>query len=41
MWPGGTQAVITLRSRGKLVDALKTSLSESVARADLEGLHRK
>jgi hypothetical protein len=41
MWPGGTRAVITLRSKGKLVDALKTSLSESVARADLEGLHRK
>jgi Lysyl oxidase/Bacterial Ig domain len=41
MWPGGTRAVITLRSRGKLVDALKTSLWESVARADLEGLHRK
>jgi hypothetical protein len=41
MWPGGTRAVITLRVRGRLVDVLETSLSESAARADLEGLHRK
>jgi hypothetical protein len=41
MWPGGTRAVITLRVRGRLVDVLRTSLSESLARADLEGLHRK
>jgi hypothetical protein len=33
--------VITLRVRGRLVDVLETSLSESAARADLEGLHRK
>jgi len=26
---------------GRLVDVLRTSLSESIARADLESLHRK
>jgi hypothetical protein len=41
MWPGGTRAAITLRVNGRLVDVLRMSLSESIARAELEALHRK
>jgi hypothetical protein len=39
MWPGGTRAVITLRVNGKLVDVVRTSLSESIARKDLQAIH--
>lgn len=39
MWPGGVRVVITLRVRGKLVDVVRASLSDSAAVADLEAQH--
>jgi hypothetical protein len=39
MWPGGARVVVTLRVRGKLVDVVRTSLSEALAKAGVQRGH--
>jgi hypothetical protein len=39
VWPGGTRVVITLGKRGKVIDVVRTALSEAQAQAGIQANH--